>query len=233
MSAAITFKHKDLETTQLIDIVREKIRKNKGHHLHFYKLKHEQRIPYVNTIAEAKKDLRTISIMIHKPSLQAPETFRKPNVLYFYAVRFLFERISWLCKSVQCDKGDRSAEIIFSNRSSMSYGELKEYIGRLKDQSNYSFMRMEIDWTVIKEKQLSALQARGSKGLQIADAVASSFYYAVQPSRYGHTEEQYAEILKPTVYHRYSSYLGYGLKFWPWGQGTVLENCKWVKENYK
>jgi hypothetical protein len=52
-------------------------------------------------------------------------------------------------------------------------------------------------------------------GLQIADAVAGSFFYAVEPSKYGYTEHRYVKLLKPIVYHWHGKYLGYGIKSWP------------------
>src|SRR3546814_10749936 len=52
-------------------------------------------------------------------------------------------------------------------------------------------------------------------GLQLADAVASSLYFAVNPNRYGETEDRYASILAPTLYRHRGTVHGYGLKFWP------------------
>lgn len=52
-------------------------------------------------------------------------------------------------------------------------------------------------------------------GLQVADAVASSLYAAVNLNRYGNVEDKYAKLLSPTFYRHKATYLGYGLKFWP------------------
>src|SRR3546814_12453405 len=65
--------------------------------LHFRELKHEQKIPYVRAIAAAP--LRTVSVLVHKPSLNEPETFQAEKFrLYFYLTRYLLERVSWLCR---------------------------------------------------------------------------------------------------------------------------------------
>lgn len=232
LSAAIVLKERDLETVKLIDEVRTKLGREGKVALHFRNLRHEQRIPFVNKISEANKHIRAISVIIHKPSLMEPETFQEPHRLYFYSVRYLLERVSWLCRdNKKQHKGDGSAKVVFSNRSSMPYEELRDYFRRLRRRTGYFDIRVE--WSVIKENQIFAQPARNLMGLQIADAVASSFYFAVEPSQYGHTEERYAKILKPVVYHRYGNYLGYGLKFWPWGPEKILEEFEWVRENYK
>jgi hypothetical protein len=73
-------------------------------------------------------------------------------------------------------------------------------------------------------------------GLQIADALASSFFYGVQPSRHGFIEDRYARMLKPVVYHRQGRYLGYGIKFWPREAGDLVaenERLKWVMAEYQ
>ncbi|GAB4453131.1 MAG: hypothetical protein Kow00120_23100 [Anaerolineae bacterium] len=71
--------------------------------------------------------------------------------------------------------------------------------------------------------------------MQIADAVASSLFYAVQLSRYGFTDDRYARMLKPVVYHDRGSYKGYGLKFWP-GEVDALLNVEarfeWLRRDY-
>lgn len=73
-------------------------------------------------------------------------------------------------------------------------------------------------------------------GLQIADAVASGFFKAVEPSRLGFTEDRYARMLKPVVFRHKNRYLGYGLKFFPREVDEVIdeEPClDWVKQHYK
>ena len=52
-------------------------------------------------------------------------------------------------------------------------------------------------------------------GLQIADAVASSYYFAVEKSCYGFTEESYAKLLLPRAYRHDGQLWGYGIKMAP------------------
>jgi len=174
-------------------------------------------------------------VLAHKPSLKEPEKFQERYRLYFYAVRYLFERVSWYCRDHRPanDRGDGTAEIVFSNRAGMSYAEMRDYLGLLRSQTG--FFDVRIDWSTIKPETISAFSPGKRMGLQIADAVAGSFYSAAQASQYGFTEDRYARMLKPVVYHRQGRYLGYGLKFWPREVDDLLRNSEhlgWVRTEY-
>ncbi|MCX6841128.1 MAG: DUF3800 domain-containing protein [candidate division WOR-3 bacterium] len=219
---------------ELMDKVRATLQKQPRCKLHFRDLKHEQRLAYVGVLAAA--DFRAITIFAHKPTLAEPETFRARYRLYFYATRYLLERVSWYCRDHKTahDTGDGSAELVFSNRAGMSYGELKEYLALLRQDT--SRLGVQIDWNVIRPEQVQAQSPMVCAGLLVADAVASGFAYAaVEPSRYGFTEDRYARIMKPVVY-RYGRYRGYGLKFWPREFEPKLESegrFAWMREGYK
>jgi hypothetical protein len=213
LSAAVTRKSNDLDTVKLVDAVRARLGKPEKKPLHFRDLRHEHRLVLVDAIASAA--LRTVTVLVHKPSLKEPEKFQDRYRLYFYSVRYLLERVSWFCRDHRLahDPGDGSAEIVFSNRSGMSYEDLRQYMDRLKLQTQVQDVRIE--WGVIQPEKITAYTAGKRMGLQVADAVASSFFYAVQPSQYGYVEGRYVRMLKPVVFHREGRHLGYGLKFWP------------------
>lgn len=234
LAAAITRKEIDLETVKLIDEVRRELGKPERKPLHFRDLKHEQKLPYLAKIAAAR--VRSIVILVHKPSLKEPETFQSRYRLYFYATRLLIERLSWFCRDHRThhDQGDGGAEIIFSNRSGMSYDEMRDYFHRLKVQTEAADVR--IDWSTINPDRLHAFSAGKRMGLQIADAIASGFYYAVEATQYGFSESRYSEMLKPIVYNHEGRFLGYGIKFWPKETGDRVEEHKdfeWVRKHYK
>jgi len=234
LSAVVTRKHLDLETVKLVDEVRENLSYKPRKPLHFRKMKHEHRLPYVQRIAAAR--IRAITVLIHKPSISEPEKLAERNRLYYYTTRLLLERVSWFCRDnpFAGDPGDGSAEIIFSNRSGTSYPEMKVYFDLLKQQSDFGSVRIE--WNVIKTDQVRAINHDSSMGLQIADAVASSFYFGVQVNPYGFNEPRYAQMLKPVVYRHRKQALGYGLKFWPRETATMLRDepaLKWVNEDYQ
>ena len=234
LSAVITGKASDLETVKLVDRVRAQLNKPPRKPLHFRKLKHEQRLLFVGEIATAH--LCAISVLVHKPSLKEPGKFQERYRLYFYSVRYLLERISWYCRDHRTvgDEGDGSVEIIFSNRSGMSYEELKEYLLHLKNRTGSLDVRVE--WSVVRSDQITTYTPGRRMGLQIADAIASSSYYAVQPSQYGFTEGRYICMLKPIIYHYNGRYLGYGLKFWPREVNTTEvkgQQLKWLQDKFR
>jgi len=116
----------------------------------------------------------------------------------------------------------------------MSYEKIREYLRLLQLDSDR--FGCTIDWNSIKPDQVSTFIPGKRMGLQIADAVASSAYYAVNPSDYGLTEPRYLTILKSAVYRRNGSYIGYGLKFWPKEVQHLIDkdpNLKWVQEVFR
>lgn len=213
LSAVVFRKSNDSEAVRLLQDVREKLGKAPKQPLHFRNLKHEQRVPYVRAIGSAK--LRTVSVLIHKESIREPELFQADSYrLYRYASRLLLERVSWLCRD-HCNPGDGdgTAKITFSNRSRMSYDDLRGYLLRLKESSEAQDVR--IDWNVVKPERVNAINHDQRAGLQIADAVASGLYSAANLNIYGESEDRYLRLLEPTIYRRKQMTLGYGLKFWP------------------
>ncbi len=234
LSAVITRKAIDLDTVKLVDTVRTRLNKPDTKPLHFRDLRHEHRLVFVDAISTAA--VKTVTVLAHKPSLKEPEKCQERYRLYFYSVRFLLERVSWFCRDnpLVHDSGDGSAEVVFSNRSGMSYEDLRQYMAALKLQSQVQDVR--IDWAIIKPEEITAFTAGKRMGLQIADALASSFFYAVQPSRYGYVEGRYARMLRPIVYHREGRHVGYGLKFWPPEADTVWQKDKrldWLEDYTK
>ncbi len=213
LSAVVVRRTNDLALVRMLGEVRTTLGKAPKQQLHFSDLKHEQRVPYVRRIAGMP--VRTVSVLIHKPSIRDPEKFQAEKfLLYRYATRFLLERVSWLCRDHAADgPGGGTAHVVFSNRSIMSYDELRAYLRLLKDQSDP--MDVRVDWSVIDPDRVEAVNHDQLAGLQIADAVASSLYYAVQLNRYGEVEEKYTQMLRPTFYRHKGKALGYGVKFWP------------------
>lgn len=224
LSAVVFRKSNDLLAVQIMRDARALLKKEPKRALHFRELRHEQRVPYVRLIGSAK--LRTVSVLIHKPSIKEPERFQSDSFrLYRYASRLLLERVSWLCRDHHKEgDGDGTVEITFSNRSAMSYDDLREYLGRLRDTSEAADVR--VDWSVVRPEQVKAINHDQLAGLQIADAVASGIYFAANLNPYGEAEDRYLHLLAPTLYGRKKAILGYGLKFWPEDFETLAQGLR-------
>ena len=181
--------------------------------LHFRDLRHEQRRFYCEHIGRA--DLRTVCILVNKQDIASPENFTKESRLYFYTTRLLLERISWYCRDHKTvhDLGDGSVDVVFSNRASMNYGNLKDYL-RYMD-ANRTAIGYRAEPGIVRPDQVSSFTAGKGMGLQIADAVASSYYKAVEANAYGFTEESYARALLSRAYRHNKEVWGYGVKIMP------------------
>lgn len=211
LSAVVTREEYDIETVRLVDSVRRRLNREPRAPLHFRRLKHEHRLPYIDEIGKAR--LRAVSVLIHKPSIQEPEKFiARPHLLYRYATRYLLERVSWLCRDHRRDP-THIAKILFSNRSCMSYDEIRNYLNLLKERTDD--FGVQIDWSTIDSKRIEARTHDSLMGLQIADAVASALYMACELSPQGYNEPRYAQMLRRIQYRHEGRCLGYGLKFWP------------------
>jgi len=214
--SALVIRHKN--DHQLIDCLaetRDVLQKRRLFPLHFKDLKHEQRVPYIKRLV--KLPIRSVNIMIYKPSIKEPEKFQNESyLLYRYATRLLLERVSWLCRDHRIDaEGDGSTEIIFSNRSNMSYDKIRDYLNHLIKESNDRPQQVQLDRNVIDPDRIQAIDHAKRAGLQAVDAIASSYFAALNQNRYGETETSYMTHLKPVVYHHKQQRMGYGLKFWP------------------
>ena len=220
VACAVFRKSEELVQVKLVDEVRDRINQGrKPEHqippkkpLHFRDLKHEQRKFFSDRVGQAS--VKTIAAMIHKPSLASPETFTEENRLYNYAVRLLVERITWYCRDhVHGDGQDGSVDLVFSNRATLDYSALGRYLEYL--EQNRTALGYKAAPGIIKPGQIFTYTSGKRLGLQIADAVASGFFYAVEKSAYGLVEDGYARLMLPKAYRYGKTLWGYGIKIWP------------------
>ncbi len=184
--------------------------------LHFADLKHEQRVPYIRRVGNL--DIRTINIAVYKPLIRDVGKFKgERHLLYRYLTRFLVERLCLLVNRsfrTPLDR-NRSTEIIFSDRSNMSYEEVRSYLRRLIDITFNSSDDVWIDGSVIDPREVRSVQHSQLAGLQVADAVATGVHFALKLNRYRETENAYFSHIAKTLYRHNGKILGYGMKFWP------------------
>lgn len=232
LSAFITRKNTDLETVKAIDKVRDEFNIDAKKHVHWKKLKHPEKVRYSQLIAALQT--RIIGICIHKPSLLEPEKFQERYRLYFYAVRHLVERISWLFRDKHNPEkwgGDGTIELLFSNRQGMSYEEMKDYLRHLKKQKE-SGRDIQIEFDLVPFENIRTQTPGRSMGLQLADAAAGAFFNALERDNYGNTEPKYLQILSPVLYRHAKNLNGYGLKIMPKEAIKNIENqtcLEWLK----
>jgi hypothetical protein len=231
LAAFVTREKTDLDVVKVIDQVRREFDLHPRKHIHWKSLKHPQKVRYAQIIATLQA--RIIAVCVHKPSLLEPETFRQRYRLYFYAVRYLIERISWLARDRHNPSkwgGDGTVELIFSNRQGMSYDEMRQYLQLLEKQKQMG-KHIQIDFDRIPVGILKTQTPGRSMGLQLADAVAGAFFNAIERDRFGNTEPRYLKTIQPVLYRYGSGCQGYGFKIVPREAITNLsndENLKWL-----
>lgn len=222
LSAAVIRTKNDGEIIRALADVRNTLNKAHNFPLHFRDLDHDKRRAYIARLANSPTKM--ISIAAYKKSPVAINPFvGQKHLFYRYLTRLLVERISWLCRDERrAGEGDGRAELIFSDKSSMSYQDIRDYIDHLKKKSANPGNGVNIDWGAIDSANVSSVAHSKLAGLQAADAVATGLFYAVTPNRYGLTEPCYADALLPR-YYRYKNgkLLGYGLKWWPPGFSKI------------
>lgn len=233
LTALITHKRTDLRTVKAIDRVRRELRLRPGTHVHWKKLKHVEKVRYSQIMATLRTTL--MAVCVHKPSLFEPESFRERYRLYFYAVRYLLERASWLARdgdsSARRD-GDGAIELVFSNRQGMSYEEMRRYL-RLLQRQRQSGHDIRIEFERVPVANLGTRAPGECMGLQLADAAAGAFFNALERDRFGNTEPRYLQTLLPLLYRHRASVHGYGLKIMPANaiQDTKApESLQWLLE---
>jgi len=233
LAAFVTRKKTDLEVVKAIDAVRQELGLHPRKHVHWKKLKHTAKVRY----AQIMKGLqaRLIGICVHKPSLLDPEKFQDKYCLYFYAVRHLVERLSWLARdrhNVGKWGGDGTSELVFSNRQGMSYDEMRDYL-RLLAKRQEAGQDIRIEFAHVPVTRLRTQTPGKSMGLQLADAAAGAFFNALERDQFGNTEPRYLQIVSPVLYRHNQNVHGYGLKIVPGELGKTLrsqENLAWLVE---
>jgi hypothetical protein len=112
-------------------------------------------------------------------------------------------------------EGDGFSDIIFSNRSNMSYEDMKDYLRLILRRHEDNPMDVQVDPTVVDPDRIESIEHSKRAGLQVADGIASGLHFAVKVNRYGEAEPAYASHLKGTLYRHSGTVMGYGLKLWP------------------
>jgi hypothetical protein len=158
--------------------------------LHFRDLRHEQRKYWVSEIAKSR--CRVLTICIDKKSFDPNAAPRNGAWLYLHAVNKLLDSLlDGLCIENNQNNEQVKLRLVFSNRSTMNYDTIRSEV-------------VSHPLSVTTEVHVETYSAGKRKGLQVADAVASSTYFALEDNRFGQTETGYlnelANVLLPEVY---------------------------------
>jgi hypothetical protein len=179
-----------------------------GTPIHFNKLNHDMRIGIAHQLAGVP--MRTIAVCFHKPALPNGHTLAGNRRLYFYAVRYLIERISWLAReNAPISSGDKRCRLNFSKCKNLAYDDLMRYLNKLK------LDKTQIDWNHLDTHMFKVAKHESSIWLRCADFVASAYAKGLEQNAFGLCEDRYARLLKPIAFRHRNTYWSYGLKVSP------------------
>lgn len=217
MGAFIVRSTNDLTVSRSINVIKETLGIKPTKPLHFTDLSHERKKFVIKTITDVGL-FRCTYVAVKKEALDENTPLKKRPLLYNYCTRYLLERITWL---VGDEKG--KANLIFENRSNTSYDELKSYIHMVTNMPGNKIRQNVI-------QSFKPLAKAQSKNLQIADAITSSLFQALEITKLGLHEPSYIEKLKPFIYKRNGNYSSYGLKFFPdpITSAQLIEQYPWL-----
>ncbi len=105
-----------------------------------------------------------------------------------------------------------TVDITFSNRSAMTNDELLDYLHCVDERCIEVF------------RDIGMMSPGRRAGLQAADAIASATFNALEPNRFGFTEDRYLNTILPIIYNVKGDYLNHGIKITPQKAIAELEN---------
>lgn len=231
LAAAVARTADNRGVARAIDAVRHELKLRQRDHMHWKKLKHTEKIRCTQILVTLKTTLA--AVCVHKPSLAEPEKFSDNYRLYFYAVRCLLERVSWLVRDMHDStqhSGDGATELVFSNRQGMPYEQMRAYL-RLLQRQQRAGHDIRIDFNRVPVAALRTQTPDASMGLQLADVAAGAIFNALERDRFGNTEPRYLYTLSPLLYRHEQNVHGYGIKIMPTQAVAELkshDSLKWL-----
>ena len=221
LGAYVVTVRNDRHLVRLRDEIRTKIKPGaQKRDLHFSGLKHPQKIRYCELLSEHRA--RAITVIFNKSRFLNHNHFtNNPDAFYWYACRFLVERISWLCDDAEPDPNYKRVKLVFSNRGGMTYDNFSSYLRRLR---NLNDPKIQIRWQCIDEDLVESRPHGQRAGLQFADGVTSAISAAIEPQPLGVLESRYGLALKPILYrYRTGRISSYGIKVMPGPRAGLSE----------
>jgi len=228
LGALIVPKDTDLQTSTMVERVKQTFGKTNDWVLHWSRIKkHDQKRYICQELLTEQWEFSCAATDKTHPFITQSKGLREKDVLYSYSVRLLLERLSWYAR----DKTNGKAIPIFEYRSNTSYDQMIEYIRLLRGWVPQT--QIKISWANLEYKKFRILPKRISRLLQASDSVCGALKDGLEYSGYGLIEPSYILSLKDRFYRREGNLFSYGLKFLHI-QPRELEHLKneytWLKE---
>lgn len=181
----------DAEVVHVARRAREALGRGKDDPLHFRKLVHAKRRPWLRAVAQLPAQVAAVAV--DKRRLTKVTEFQGGSRLYFKAVDILAAELSSLARQSLSDPAPpRPLRMVFSNRESLPTARLAFHIAGWRQRAPDGVNGLLIDPAAVRSRP-----ARQVAGLQVADAIASALFMSLNPNPYGDMETEYLELLSP------------------------------------
>lgn len=213
LGAVIVPAEEDLTLSNAIPYIKRRLGKDETKYvLHWRKMKHDVKLYVAQTLSAFPITFSAVVVDKEAEIIKNSSILKTKDTLYFYAARYLIERLSWLSR----DSG-RIAKLTFEHRSSLDYDELRTYWRHLR------FLVTEVYWRAIDWNNFKVLPKHLSRWLQAADSYCGAISDGLEKNRFGNVEPSYIMALRDRIYRRRGNLFSYGLKFMP---TTALKKAK-------
>ena len=227
LSAVVIKKQRGPEMVSLVQGLLSSLQIRQRNDLHFTTLTPNRRLVLCEALASFP--CRLFVLASNKKNMRGHKNDRAAKTsgpisssqyMYNFCARILLERVTdyveW--RSTRDFKDVKKMKIVFSERGGITYGQTAAYAEVLKMQAraNNTFLRKwEIKWRTLDHNLIRPGAHDQIAGLQMADAVASAFYQAVDRFEVRKWDTSFAKILAPVVAKLGDTSADYGVVLQP------------------
>jgi hypothetical protein len=222
LSAVVIAAERQSEVSGWIDAMTAQIKNHQASGLHFRNLNPANKAMVCKSMAGLRA--RYFVVASNKKNMQGyqnPYAAQIPSENWFYCwlTRVLLERVTrFALRRSMLDHGEpRKMRIEFSARGGLKYSQMSAYYEWLHSKGRRPFLPWgTLEWAVMHPRLLYVYPHLEREGLQLADAVASSFFKACDKHDTGSCEPRFAEMLRPRMARAENGAIsGYGVKLLP------------------
>ncbi len=238
LSALVVRAEAQRETVWVRDILKD-IKFDQRSSLHFQPMDDWRRTLVCSSIA--KLPVRCFVAMSNKQNMRGyrNEKVEKAAPLagrtwfYWWMTRLLLERVTDYCeyRSLRDYGEPRTVRFEFARRRGLTYPHFQAYLYWLRTQSRNKALFLkygDLKWSVVDPlKEVYAYDTVERAGLQLTDAIASSFFQSVNTDGVEPNTQHARALLPRMARNRNGRIFGYGLKLMP---GAYLERDDATRE---
>ncbi len=213
LTAIIVEKTKDLESSRVVDKIKENLEMDKKSQLHWKLLKGLPNKRMIMSLVSTL-DIKIINVIIDTRCIKVIPS----NNIYNYFSGYLYERICWYMNEV-----NGIANINISSRGNLSKAKLSAYL------NNKNHKKFNIDTSRIKE--IKIIPNVRKKLLQLADCCCSALFQALKYNN--KTCYEYINKIKDKLYIKNNYLLSYGLKLVPSNSKAIYNLIEYLNKEKK